>query len=118
MVDDDPLVLAVVQALLERSYSVLTAADGQEALDLLRQYGHGIDLFLCDVVMPNLDGFELAQRIIAEGVGIRVILMSGYCTSYISQTIPGVAFLEKPFTKEELEAAVAEALAAAPPHQP
>ena len=115
VVDDDPFVLNVVQVLLQRSYVVLTATDGEDALDLLHQHGGDIDLFLCDIVMPGFDGFEVAKRIIAQGLGIRVMLMSGFSTEHISQTIPGVPFLAKPFTRDVLETAVAEALSAKPP---
>lgn len=59
-----------------QGYSVLTASDGEEALMILAE--HKVDVVISDIMMPNMDGTELIQRIRAEYPIMRVIMMTGY----------------------------------------
>lgn len=108
VVDDDPDVLAAAAAqLAELGYTVLTAADGQEATHLL-QANSDIALLFTDIVMPKLDGFDLADRARQLRPGINVLYMSGYLRN------EGVwlgSLLVKPWEKPELDRAIRNALA-------
>jgi two-component system, cell cycle sensor histidine kinase and response regulator CckA len=111
--EDDPGVRALIVATLERhGYSVMSAVDGRQALDLFRMYGHLIDLVVTDVNMPELTGPELA-RVIAESDGaLPVLFISGF-TADAFPTGDGEErlFLPKPFTPVQLAQSVARALA-------
>jgi two-component system cell cycle sensor histidine kinase/response regulator CckA len=82
IVDDEPVLLDLLQrVLLEEGYHVLSAHDGEDALEISREYPGTIQAVLTDLSMPKLDGLELKSRISAERPGIKVLLMSGYVFS-------------------------------------
>src|SRR5213078_2201652 len=86
-------------------YSVLQAADGPSALELLRRHTGEIDLLLTDVVMPGMSGPDVAAAVNAMRPGTQVLYISGYTDSAIDHhgvLEPGIAFLQKPFRADEL----------------
>jgi CheY-like chemotaxis protein len=113
VVDDDQDVLEMVGAYLKRTYRVLTATDGTEALAKLAAEG-AVDLILADIVMPGgMDGFEVARRANKLQPHIRVLYMSGFMKS-IPAEANGVIydrFLKKPFRLDELETELTQAFA-------
>jgi CheY-like chemotaxis protein len=89
------------------------AANGREALRLVTEHGGPLDLVLTDVVMPGMSGPELAERLSREQPGLRVLYMSGYADEAIGHhgvLEPGVEFLQKPFTPQDLVQRVREVL--------
>jgi CheY-like chemotaxis protein len=79
IVEDDDAVRAVTRRALARfGYTVLIAAGGEEALRVAREHAGKIDLLLTDVMMPGMNGVEVAARISEISPGIRVFYMSGY----------------------------------------
>jgi two-component system, cell cycle sensor histidine kinase and response regulator CckA len=117
VVEDEPPVLQMAARVLERGgHSVLTAADGSFALDVLAEHPEEVDLILADVVMPVMSGPELAGRVAETRPEMPVVYMSGYTQEMISkqEVISGdVTLIEKPFTAAALLRAVGEALAGA-----
>lgn len=109
LVDDESEVLELLKEMLEHyGYNVYTANPARAIL-LAEQYRGGIDLLLTDVMMPEMNGFELAQRIKSVVPDIKVLFMSGYSTDVISDdTIiqDGVNFIHKPFSFKALSVAV------------
>src|SRR5712691_11420214 len=100
--DDEPLVRNLVGAVLsDAGYRVLNAADGEQALEVSRQYDGSIDLLLTDITMPNMDGIELSMRIVQERPGIKVLMMSGVVSTELVPD-PGVHVLRQPFLPEAL----------------
>ena len=118
VVEDEALVREAVREALERSgYQAEIAKDGAEAEQLVRAGTRPIDLLLADMVMPGLDGLAVARRLQALQPGLRVIFMSGYTEHGIVKDgviDAAVHFLEKPFTREQLAAKLAEVLAEPP----
>jgi PAS domain S-box-containing protein len=115
LVEDDPSLRAMAAALLGRwGYTVLAAANGVEAMVLVHQPGRGhIDLLFTDVVMPQMSGNELADRIRALHPQTKILFASAYTESAIVQQgvlNPGVALLQKPFTPSALAHKVRETL--------
>ncbi len=113
VVEDEAPLRDVTRRILERSgYAVLTAAAGDAAIALTRSHEGPIDLLLTDVIMPRMLGREVAAAIAALRPGIRVVFMSGYARSALSNDSlqPGVMLLEKPFSEEELIQLVRRAL--------
>jgi PAS domain S-box-containing protein len=114
VVEDEVAVRRVVRRILApHGHTVLEAADGRDALAVLAAYDGPIDLVLTDVVMPGLSGRALATQIAAERPGTAVLFMSGYTDDEIVRrdlAVPGAAVLEKPFTPDDLLAAVDAAL--------
>jgi two-component system, cell cycle sensor histidine kinase and response regulator CckA len=108
LVDDDPYIRrSACRILTLDGYYVLEAADGAEALSIASTYGGPIHLLLTDVIMPNLNGLLLAERLLKERPGAGVLYMSGYVEStLISAVVRGAALLRKPFSPEVLLAAV------------
>jgi PAS domain S-box-containing protein len=110
LVEDEAVVRRLVAEILESNgYSVLQAADGPSALELLRRRSKHVDVLLTDVVMPGMSGPEVAQAVTAMQPGTHVLYMSGYTGSAIDQhglLEEGVAFLQKPFTADELAQAI------------
>lgn len=105
--DEDSLRALTRNTLQGRGYTVLEAKNGAEALKIGRKYVGGIDLLLTDVVMPEMGGHELAQELIRERPGLKVVYISGY-----TGQLPGMKtfFLMKPFTRDALTQKIREAL--------
>ena len=114
VVDDEPLILATTaEALQAHDYRVLTTNDGHEALRILRDDGHRIDLVLTDMMMPGFDGASLAAHIAASPHDIPVLAASGLAAGaelMPSATSGITAFLAKPYTVPTLLGAVRLAL--------
>ena len=106
LVEDETVVRQLVAEILETSgYAVLVAGDGPSALELLRRHNDPIDLLLTDVVMPGMSGPEVAQAVTSMRPGTQVLYMSGYTDSAIGHhgvLEPGIAFLQKPFSANDL----------------
>ena len=116
--EDEVIVRNIVCLLLQREgYQVLSAADGKEALELAREYRGTIDLLLSDVKMPRMDGISLAEHVINERPGIRVLLMSGKLSDEIRKQNIRLPFLRKPFVPSVFRDKV-RAVLSGPPAQP
>ena len=114
LVEDDDAVRTTATRILERAgYTIYAAADGSEALAIHDRIGHGIDLLLTDMIMPEMSGGELTTRIREREPNVAVLVMSGYTeqTSLRQRLVDsGSTFIQKPFTPEGLTAKVREAL--------
>jgi len=109
MVDDEDLLLTMGETVLSAyGYRVLTANSGQKALDILSK-NDGIDLLITDLVMPNMSGRELVEHVRNLCPGTRVLCSSGYVRPG-SQEQEQAAYLQKPFTSQDLLLKVKEAL--------
>jgi CheY-like chemotaxis protein len=110
-VEDAQRVRAVVREILEMSnYVVLEARQGSEALEISNRHAGTIHLLVTDVVMPQMSGRELAQRLATLRPELKVLYMSGYSDDEIEDLDRDAGFLQKPFTPSELTAKVAEVL--------
>lgn len=114
LVEDDEMVRALAQAILERyGYHVLAARNVHDALHFVQGGAEQIHLLLTDTIMPGMNGPELAKQVQAIRPEIKVLYMSGYTDKVISCTAalePGTAFLQKPFTPQTLTHKVHEVL--------
>jgi len=112
--DDEQIILTMVSRMLERmGYVVLTANTPNEAIRLFRESKNTIDLVITDVIMPEMNGRDLAEHFLALKPGIKCLYMSGYTADIITNQEAldeSVYFIHKPFTKNELETKVQEAL--------
>ena len=109
VVEDEETVRTLTCRILERGgYRVLRSASPAEALRMLETLEEPIDLLLTDVVMPGMNGRELAQRVLAARPGIKVIYMSGYAHNALSDrgVRTGAVLVNKPFTAEGLRRVV------------
>src|SRR5262249_42251439 len=103
----------VVSTLQKAGYQVLQASDGREGLATFKAHTTPIDLLLTDVIMPGLNGRELASQVGKLKPGTRVLFISGYTKDIIldrNLLRPGVAFLKKVFTADALRRKVREVL--------
>jgi PAS domain S-box-containing protein len=116
LVEDEDAVRALVSAVLRRDgYRVLEASGPRAAIEIFTDRGGNIDLLLTDVVMPDMNGPTLAQRLIGLRPTLRVLFISGY-TDMAAQPESGnenVSFLSKPFQAAALTARVRRLLARA-----
>jgi DNA-binding response OmpR family regulator len=96
---------------------VLSAADGQEGLEISRQYPGTIDLLITDIRMPRLNGTDLCTHLTEERPEIKVLVMSGADLRNLTGKNVNLPFLPKPFDGQTLKARVREVLAA-PVHRP
>jgi PAS domain S-box-containing protein len=116
VVDDEAAIRDVVHRVLTcAGYRVMTAANGQEALDLLESPGTTADVLLTDVVMPGMTGEAFAAQVRAMRPGIRVLFMSGYeqpGADADGWPDPGTQVIAKPFSRAALMARVTQVLAA------
>jgi two-component system cell cycle sensor histidine kinase/response regulator CckA len=114
LVEDEAAVRASVRRLLEwHGYTVLEARNGADALRVYEAHEKGIDLVLTDIVMPEMGGHELVERLRALRPGLRVLFMSGYAERAFTSNgsiPPGMGFVEKPFTVETLMRRLREVL--------
>ena len=114
LAEDNSMVRSLVTQVLERvGYRVLVAAEPRQALQIATEREDPIDLLLTDLVMPIMDGLDLAARVLEKHPAAGVLVMSGYPKKTGFDTNPlasRVAFLQKPFTPEALERKVAQVL--------
>ncbi len=115
VVEDEAGIRALVRKILRRQgYEVLEAANGEDALALCREHGPRVELLITDVLMPQMGGRELVERLQTQGHDMKVLYVSGYTddTTIYSGDLPaGTAFLQKPFTLGSLLDKVKEVLA-------
>jgi CheY-like chemotaxis protein len=106
LVEDEAAVRKLVRSILvQHGFDVIEAADAQEAIARFDADPARIDLLLTDVIMPGLNGKELAERLRAERPSLRVLLMSGYTDDAIDRNgiqAAGFAFIQKPYTIGQL----------------
>jgi CheY-like chemotaxis protein len=98
--DQDQVRAITVRGLIEEGYRVVQARDGLEALEVLKT--ETVDLVLTDVVMPNMDGFQLAAHLSAISK-VPILLMTGYGEGH---TVAAAPILFKPFSPTTLSAEV------------
>ena len=114
IVEDDEMVRSLVRETLEREgYKLLDTSDPVEALRMAQNFRGPIQLLITDVVMPRVNGRELAEQICSQRPDIKVLYMSGYTDSAIVNSgilQKEVAFLQKPFTPTALTHKVREVL--------
>lgn len=110
LVEDDDGVRPLIRQMLQRyGYRVLETGNAGEALLACERHEGKIDLLLTDVVLNQMSGSELAERLASVRSGMRVLYVSGYTEdAIVKQGVlkPGIAFLQKPFTAEALTAKV------------
>ncbi len=103
VVDDEPEMRDVLREILApRAYAVLDTGDPEEAVRIVSEFGGPINVLLTDVVMPKIEGPELAERVALLRPEMKILFMSGF--EVVSRLKPGSVFLSKPFTVKELMA--------------
>jgi two-component system, cell cycle sensor histidine kinase and response regulator CckA len=114
LVEDEPAILDMVQVILRKmGLAVLVAGTPSEAIRQAEEHRGNIDLLITDVVMPEMNGRDLAARIESLNPGIRCLYMSGYTADVIAHRgmlEQGVDFIQKPFSIDDLAAKVREVL--------
>ena len=109
--DDEESVRKLVHHVLEaHGYEVIPARDGQEALELYEKHRERVDMVLTDVVMPNLDGYQLGQRISSLDPARKILFMSGYRDAHAGGSERARHILNKPFTPDVLLKQIREML--------
>ena len=115
VVEDEGGIRALVRKILRRQgYTVIEASTGEEAMKFCQENTGKIDLLITDMMMPNMGGRELAETLVQQCHGMKVLYVSGYtddATIYAGDFPPGTAFLQKPFTLGSLLDKVKEVLA-------
>jgi PAS domain S-box-containing protein len=115
VVEDEKSVRDLTVRILKKlGYSVLVAAGGEEAMEIAGAFPGNISLLLTDVVMPNMSGRQVADRLLAVRPGLRVLYLSGYTdTTVVHHGVleSGVDFLPKPFSREVLGKRIRDILA-------
>ncbi|MDX9755130.1 MAG: response regulator [bacterium] len=112
--EDEIIILSMGKRLLEeKGFQVLTASTPDEALQIVQSHNGAIHLMIADIVMPGMNGFELADHIKALKPNLKIMFISGYEADTIATygiLEDGMPFLHKPFSSDELEAKVQTAL--------
>ena len=109
MVDDEELLLTMGQMILSAyGYRVLTASSGEKALEIFANSGAKIDLVITDLVMPRMSGRELSEHLRRASSCVRIVCTSGYVRP--AQVDDDDAYLQKPFTSQDLGRRVKSAL--------
>jgi nitrogen-specific signal transduction histidine kinase len=114
LVEDEPAILHMTTMMLTRlGYTVVAAATPGEAIRLALEYPGRIDLLMTDVVMPEMNGRELAGNLLSQLPGLKHLFMSGYTANVIAHhgvLDEGVHFIQKPFSMKDLGGKLREAL--------
>jgi two-component system cell cycle sensor histidine kinase/response regulator CckA len=116
VVEDEPGIRLLVEQVLKRAgYGAMIAASGSAALEICERREQPVDLLLTDVVMPEMQGPEVATRAAAIRPDLKVLFMSGYVHHVIAGPDPGptnplLELIEKPFTADTLLTRVRAAL--------
>jgi PAS domain S-box-containing protein len=114
LVEDEPTILRMTRMMLERKgYTVISAATPTQAVEKAKIHSGTIDLLMSDVVMPEMNGRDLAGQIIALYPDILILFMSGYTANVIAHQgvlDDGVAFIQKPFSMADMTLKVRQVL--------
>ncbi len=114
LVEDEQMILDVTKTMLNhQGYDVLAALTPGEAIRLAKEHGEHISLLMTDVVMPEMNGRDLAKNLLAHCPNLKRLFMSGYTADVIAHhgvLDEGVFFIQKPFTMQELAAKIREVL--------
>jgi CheY-like chemotaxis protein len=111
--DEDGVRELIWKILTDHGHTVLEARHGKDALSVAAGYEHPIQLLLSDVVMPEMGAGELADQLLAQRSELKVLFISGYTSDEVVRrgiTRKDAAFIQKPFTTEELMRKVREVL--------
>ena len=115
LVEDEPAILEMVRIMIRRlGYTVLSAGKPTEAMELARNFTGEIHLLMSDVIMPEMNGRDLARSIASLHPQIRLLFMSGYPANVIARQgvlDEGVHFIQKPFLMKDLATKLREAVA-------
>ncbi len=113
IVDDEPALLELVEETLQSfGYQTLLASNGKQALEILAKTP-AVDMVFTDVVMPGMNGYELAEKVIAMHPGLKILLTSGYtelATARNGQAQFNANILSKPYSQRDLAQRVRETL--------
>jgi signal transduction histidine kinase/CheY-like chemotaxis protein len=114
LVEDEPAILKMTAKMLEKlGYTVIRTETPGEAIRLAHEYNGRIDLLMTDVVMPEMNGRDLAGNLLSIHPGMKRLFMSGYTANVIAHhgvLDEGVHFIQKPFSRKDLAAKVREAM--------
>ncbi|MFO8002504.1 MAG: PAS domain S-box protein [Marinilabilia sp.] len=114
LVEDEPTILKMTRIMLERlGYNVLIAVRPEEALNVAHEYDHEIHMLMTDVVMPEMNGWDLASKLLSLYPNLKWLFMSGYTEDVIAHhgvLDEGVNFIQKPFSKKDLAVIVRKTL--------
>lgn len=114
LVEDEPMILDITTTMLKnQGYTVLSATCPSEAIRLAETYAAPIHLLITDVIMPELNGSDLASYLVERYPNLRCLFMSGYTSDVIAHhgvLDEGVHFIQKPFVMKDLAAKVREIL--------
>ncbi|MGA1199608.1 MAG: response regulator, partial [Candidatus Latescibacterota bacterium] len=114
LVEDEEIVRGFAQYLLESwGYVVLVAEDGNKACEIFDEQEGKIDLLLTDVIMPDMGGQMLVERLKARQENLKIVFMSGYTHDFIGRhgaLDMDMAFIQKPFTREDLAEKIRDVL--------
>jgi DNA-binding NtrC family response regulator len=111
--DEDGVRELLWKILTEHGHTVLEARHGRDALTVAGGYNHPIQLLVTDVVMPEMGAGELSDQLLQQRPGLKVLFISGYTSDEVVRrgiSRKGAAFIQKPFTAEELMRKVRELL--------
>lgn len=114
LVEDEAYVRDIAREVLEIcGYTVLSAKDAHEGIRIFERHQGEIHLLVTDVVMPGMNGRELAERLMARRPNLKAIFMSGYADNEVMRdgfANPNTVYLQKPFTLEALSRKVREVI--------
>ncbi|MCB2181572.1 MAG: response regulator [Desulfobulbaceae bacterium] len=114
LVEDEVAILEITRRILDKlGYRVLAATTPAEAIRLAKEYAGEINLLITDVVMPEMNGRDLAKKLISLYPELRILFMSGYTSNVIAHhgiLGDGINFIEKPFSKQDLATKIREVL--------
>jgi PAS domain S-box-containing protein len=114
LVEDIEEARTLLGAALEAfGYQVVQASNGQEALDVFEKFDGQIDLLLTDIIMPFMDGEELAHQLLSRSPNLRILFTSGYPSSHLADSTEFAgrsAFVEKPYLSDEVALVVRQLL--------
>jgi len=118
--DAEPLRNLICEALGASGCTVLSARDGREALRIVNGRKGAIDLLLTDVIMPGMNGPALAKQVCSLRPQTKILYMTGYSGEFLraDMLIPGVSFIQKPFTPADLRRKIRKLLADQPQETP
>ena len=114
LVEDELMILEMTTVMLQRQgYTVLPAVSPGEAIRLAREHAGAIHLLMTDVVMPEMNGRDLARNLLSLYPDLKRLFMSGYTADVIADhgvLDEGVQFIQKPFTMQDLAAKIRKVL--------